>query len=205
MLYCTKEGENIMQKKQKGFTLIELLIVVVVLGVLVGVALPQYQKAVMRSRFAEVEVIMRSIMPAVEEYCLANASSREPIDINSLSISYPITSIEGMSFVKSSSGTSLATIDANCITFLQGGVGNVGVIGYIFDKDISHVLTSGEIERSLIAMVGYSTDGRRICEPVPTNMQACANLGFTIQNLTYTECNSRGYDCHEVERAFWAD
>ena len=49
---------------KKGFTLIELLVVVLIIGILSSVALPQYTKAVEKSRMAGVWSVLGSIRKA---------------------------------------------------------------------------------------------------------------------------------------------
>lgn len=76
-----------MQKDKRGFTLIELLVVVLIIGILSAVALPQYQKAVAKSRFTQLQTAGKSLKDAMEVYYMANGDY--PYYWNQLDITYP--------------------------------------------------------------------------------------------------------------------
>ncbi len=59
-----------MQEKNKGFTLIEMLVVVLIIGILAGIALPQYQMAVTKAKVASILPLMRRWKDALMEYNL---------------------------------------------------------------------------------------------------------------------------------------
>ncbi len=59
-------------KFQKAFTLVELLVVVVIIGILAGIAYPNYQNSVTRSRRADAKAALMDFANAMERHFTEN-------------------------------------------------------------------------------------------------------------------------------------
>ena len=80
--------------KRAGFTLIELLVVVLIIGILAAVAMPQYQTAVDKARYAQLMSNVNAVLKAQQIYYMANgryASSFEELDGGLLPAGYVIS------------------------------------------------------------------------------------------------------------------
>ena len=71
----------------RAFTLIELLVVVLIIGILAAIAVPQYQKAVLKTRLHTGIPMVVSLYQAQQSYFLANGEYAK--DIDDLEISVP--------------------------------------------------------------------------------------------------------------------
>ncbi len=71
-------------KDKSGFTLIEMLVVVLIIGILAGIALPQYRQAVLKSKYSTLKIAARSIYESENRYYLVHNNYTD--DLESLNI-----------------------------------------------------------------------------------------------------------------------
>jgi type IV pilus assembly protein PilE len=87
-----------------GFTLIELMIVIVIVAVLMGIALPAYQNQILRGHRAAAKAEILEIANRQEQYLLANRSYTD--DESLISYTLPADVVPRYSFDISTVSTS---------------------------------------------------------------------------------------------------
>ena len=75
-----------MKNIKKGFTLLELLVVVLIIGILAGIALPQYKYAVAKSKFMQLKTAIKAIKDAETRYMLS--TGEVALDLSQLDIEF---------------------------------------------------------------------------------------------------------------------
>lgn len=103
-----------MKRSNQGFTLIELLTVVLIIGILTSVALPNYTRSVERSRAVEAMASIKSINDSIYTYYAKHQEC--PTTFDQLMVDVP-------------GGGNSATAVGNNFTFKLGGDGTSRIFG----------------------------------------------------------------------------
>ena len=115
---------------KKGFTLIEMLVVVLIIGILAAIALPQYELSVEKTRASQALVALRSLKDSMEREKLARG--QYPTVIEDIDITVPAN--QYWTFSISSDFSIFANRKSN-----TGGFNKSYLIAYRFDG-ITHRL-----------------------------------------------------------------
>ena len=81
-------------RKKKGFTLLEILIVVIILGILAGLAIPQYRKSIKKAKANEAWQVLGVMRGAQVRYYLeygettTHYGTEDKLDVDEVSSSY---------------------------------------------------------------------------------------------------------------------
>ncbi|MBR2082162.1 MAG: prepilin-type N-terminal cleavage/methylation domain-containing protein [Elusimicrobiaceae bacterium] len=174
-----------MVQHKQAFTLIELLVVVLIIGILAAVALPQYQKAVTKSRYANLKNLVHSIANAQEVYYLANGQYSD--DLGKLDITLPQGVIETEESEKDEDSTGR-------VVQYDWGECHIGIVSSFVQIACSNSLIG--MSYQVRQMYSQDSAGARVCTARPADKTSIANQVCKIETGSDGACYNAGGYCY---------
>ena len=157
---------------RSGFTLVELLVVVLIIGILAAVAVPQYQVAVSKSRVVSFLPVMHSVLNAQAVYHLANDTYTDDMDDLDVNFAYTLKEDEDTS---------------GWGKFRSYTIGDKDIVLYT-DK---HVVV-GKVEDIYLNMYGGNDAYTQCYSQEAKGEKVCKALG------TFEKTSSGGYNLYKI-------
>ena len=172
---------------QRGFTLIELLVVVLIIGILAAIALPQYQRAVMRSRIMATLPNVRALVNAVDLHYLYSGALPTTVEATNdfdikisggnwtfdsdQDLEYVITG-QRIRYVITKAGLVYSQLDTPAAQTLQ-----LQLASHEYARNHSDTLVEGQAR--CVANKNNDT-AVKICESMPRIGSNCSNSGDNL-------------------------
>ena len=170
----------------KAFTLVELLVVILIIGILAAIAVPQYQYAVLKSKYHTLMNMAKAVKNAQEVYFLQNGKYAE--HLSELDISVASEANIAIRDIKQSNGSFapmetasinngeilIATIPTQALSFLRKN--NDSYMDYNLRLDKAAIW---EEKNALCVAWEKSGDmGKKLCKDLSKFPETCKTSGI---------------------------